>query len=119
MNTARSIRLHDGTTLPPIGFGTVQVKGARGVNTLLSAINAGYRLIDTSTNYNNEGMVGEAIRQSSVPIEELLISSKLPGHSHSYDRAILMIQESLYRIGIDYFDKYLTVLRKKSPSSSV
>lgn len=99
--------LNDGNYLPFIGFGTVKVKGSQGVHTVLSAIDAGYRLIDTSTNYNNEGMVGEAVRRSSIPREQLLISSKLPGASHEYDRAIHMIQESLYRIGIDYFDKYL------------
>ncbi|WP_199168379.1 MULTISPECIES: aldo/keto reductase [unclassified Sporosarcina] len=103
----QSMRLNDGTSLPSIGFGTVKVKGAQGVVSTLNAIEAGYRLIDTSTNYNNEGMVGEAVRRSTVPREELLISSKLPGASHEYERAILMIQESLYRIGIDYFDKYL------------
>ncbi|ARF12944.1 aldo/keto reductase [Sporosarcina ureae] len=103
----QSMRLNDETNLPSIGFGTVKVKGAQGVVSTLTAIEAGYRLIDTSTNYNNEGMVGEAVRRSSVPREELLVSSKLPGASHDYERAILMIQESLYRIGIDYFDKYL------------
>ncbi|WP_039042914.1 aldo/keto reductase [Sporosarcina sp. ZBG7A] len=107
MNNIQSHRLNDGTSLPSIGFGTVNINGAQGVTSVLSAIEAGYRLIDTSTNYNNEGMVGEAVRQSSVPREELIISSKLPGHSHDYDKAILMIQESLYRIGLDYFDKYL------------
>lgn len=107
MNNIQSHRLNDGTSLPSIGFGTVNINGAQGVTSVLSAIEAGYRLIDTSTNYNNEGMVGEALRRSSVPREELMISSKLPGHSHDYDKAILMIQESLYRIGLDYFDKYL------------
>lgn len=107
MDKIKSMRLNDGTSLPSIGLGTVKIKGAQGVISVLTAIEAGYRLIDTSTNYNNEGMVGEAIRRSSVPREELLINSKLPGASHTYDRAIQMIQESLYRIGIDYFDKYL------------
>ncbi len=107
MTQIKKMWLNDGTTLPSIGFGTVKVKGAQGVVSTLTAIEAGYRLIDTSTNYNNEGMVGEAIRRSSIPREELLISSKLPGASHSYDRAVQMIQESLYRIGINYFDKYL------------
>lgn len=107
MNKMKSMRLNDGTSLPAIGFGTVKVKGAQGVVSTLTAIEAGFRLIDTSTNYNNEGMVGEAVRRSPVPREELFISSKLPGASHEYDRAILMIQESLYRIGLDYFDKYL------------
>ncbi|WJY28063.1 aldo/keto reductase [Sporosarcina trichiuri] len=107
MKTDQSHRLNDGTSLPSIGFGTVNINGAQGVTSVVTAIEAGYRLIDTSTNYNNEGMVGEAIRRSSVPREELMISSKLPGHSHEYDKAILMIQESLYRLGLDYFDKYL------------
>ncbi|MDW0108874.1 aldo/keto reductase [Sporosarcina aquimarina] len=107
MKNTHSFQLNDRTSLPSIGFGTVNINGAQGVTSVLSAIEAGYRLIDTSTNYNNEGMVGEAIRRSSVPREELMISSKLPGHSHEYDKAILMIQESLYRIGLDYFDKYL------------
>ncbi|WP_277631546.1 aldo/keto reductase [Atopococcus tabaci] len=99
--------LNDGHTLPAIGFGTVGVQGAKGVIELTTAIDNGYRLIDTSTNYNNEGMVGEAIRRSSVPREELIISSKLPGLAHDYDKAFKLIQEQLYRIGIDYFDKYL------------
>lgn len=107
MDKIKSIRLNDGASLPSIALGTVNTRGPQGVLSVLTAIEAGYRLIDTSTNYNNEGMVGEAVRRSSVPREELLISSKLPGNSHSYDRAIQMIHESLYRIGIDYFDKYL------------
>ncbi|PRY82499.1 aldo/keto reductase [Alkalibacterium olivapovliticus] len=106
-NEIKRFSLNDGTTLPAVGLGTVQIKGAKGVTSVLTAIQNGYRLIDTSTNYNNEGMVGEAVRRSTVPREELIISSKLPGAAHDYDKAILMIQESLYRIGIDYFDKYL------------
>lgn len=106
-NEIKRFSLNDGTTLPAVGLGTVQIKGAKGVTSVLTAIQNGYRLIDTSTNYNNEGMVGEAVRRSTVPREKLIISSKLPGAAHDYDKAILMIQESLYRIGIDYFDKYL------------
>src|SRR5699024_5329695 len=107
MNHMKTMLLNDGSTFPSIAFGTVNVKGAHGLYDVLNAIESGYRLIDTSTNYNNEGMVGEAVRRSSVPREELMISSKLPGAAHSYDKAIGMIQESLYRIGLDYFDKYL------------
>ncbi|MCG7331915.1 aldo/keto reductase [Salinicoccus roseus] len=104
----RKYDLNDGSTLPEIGLGTVNIRGARGVNSIVTAIEEnGYRLIDTSTNYNNEGVVGEAIRRADVPREQLIISSKLPGSAHDYDKAITMIQESLYRIGIDYFDKYL------------
>ncbi|MFL2132985.1 aldo/keto reductase [Desemzia sp. FAM 24101] len=99
--------LNDGQEIPVIGLGTVGIKGAKGVAEVMDALDNGYRLIDTSTNYNNEGMVGEAVRRSSVPRDQILLSSKLPGAKHQYEDAIQMIQESLYRVGIDYFDKYL------------
>lgn len=74
---------------------------------ILSALDCGYGLIDTSTNYNNEGVVGQAVRQSSLPREEVLISAKLPGSHHEYDKAFIFIHESLHRLGVKYFDKYL------------
>ncbi len=58
--------LNDGTKVPVIGFGTAGLKGADGVTAIASAIDAGYRLIDTAFNYENEGAVGKAVRQSSV-----------------------------------------------------
>ena len=60
MDKMKSIRLNDGTSLPPIGLGTVEIKGAQGVMSTLMAIEVGYGLIDISR-YNNEGMVGEAV----------------------------------------------------------
>ncbi|TVT27058.1 aldo/keto reductase [Salinicoccus cyprini] len=108
MTHNEKFQLNDGSSLPKIGLGTVNIQGAIGVNSMLTAVEEnGYRLIDTSTNYHNEGAVGEVIRRSTIPREQLIISSKLPGAAHDYNQAISMIQESLYRIGIDYFDKYL------------
>lgn len=108
MEVMKRYSLNDGSSTPAIGLGTIDLKGAKGVNSIVTAIEEnGYRLIDTSTNYNNEGAVGEAIRRTVVPREELIINSKLPGAAHDYDQAIQLIQESLYRLGIDYFDKYL------------
>lgn len=101
------ITLHDGLTLPAIGFGTYALYGNEGVHALNSAIDIGYRLIDTAYNYENEGTVGEAVRRSSVPREELIITSKLPGRYQEYDKAVLTIQESLYRANLDYYDLYL------------
>lgn len=99
--------LNDGFVLPPIGLGTVGISGNKGIFDLLNALNAGYRLIDTSTNYHNEGIVGEAVRRSALPREEILISAKLPGTHHEYDKAFIFLQESLHRTGLQYFDKYL------------
>lgn len=99
--------LRDGLTVPKIGFGTYKLNGSHGVNVIDSAIDRGYRLLDTAFNYENEGAVGEAVRRSSVPRSELLISSKLPGRHHDYHQAIETIEESLYRAGLDYYDLYL------------
>lgn len=101
------ITLNDGATLPVIGLGTYKLKGNEGANAIQSAIDLGYRLIDSAYNYENEGMVGEAVRRSSVPREELKITSKLPGRYQAYDQAVTTIQESLYRANLDYYDLYL------------
>lgn len=77
MSHHKKFQLNDGSSLPEIGLGTIDLKGAKGVNSILTAIEEnGYRLIDTSTNYNNEGAVGEAVRRTAITEEELIISSK-------------------------------------------
>ncbi|MFJ5622902.1 aldo/keto reductase [Peribacillus loiseleuriae] len=101
------ITLNDGVTLPVIGFGTYPLKGNDGVNAIQSAIDVGYRLIDSAYNYENEGTVGEAVRRSSVPRSELRITSKLPGRYQEYNKAVATIQESLYRANLEYYDLYL------------
>jgi diketogulonate reductase-like aldo/keto reductase len=106
-NSIPDITLTDGLTLPAIGFGTYKLNGNEGANAIQSAINVGYRLIDTAYNYENEGTVGEAVRRSSIPREELRITSKLPGRYQTYDKAVTTIQESLYRANLDYYDLYL------------
>lgn len=107
MTKEKHFLLNDGHYIPAIGLGTVGIQGGKGVHEILSAFEAGYRFIDSSTNYNNEGMVGEAVRRSNIPREELFIGSKLPGLAHKYDKAFKLIQESLFRMGLDYFDQYL------------
>ncbi|MCA0971450.1 aldo/keto reductase [Halobacillus litoralis] len=99
--------LHDGLTIPSIGFGTYALNGSEGIHAITSAIDEGYRLIDTAYNYENEGAVGRAIQRSSVPRHELRVTSKLPGRYHGYKKAVTAIQESLYRLNLDYFDLYL------------
>lgn len=100
-------QLRDGLQLPKIGFGTYQLNGQIGVNAMTSALENGYRLLDSAFNYENEGAVGEAIRRSSVPRSEIIVTSKLPGRHHRYSEAITTIQESLWRAGLDYYDLYL------------
>ena len=99
--------LNDGTALPAIGFGTYPLRGDDGVAAVRSAIENGYRLLDTAVNYENEREVGEAIRQSGVPREELLVASKIPGRHHGYDDAVASVHASLERLGLDHIDLHL------------
>lgn len=107
MTNVPAITLNDGYQMPAIGLGTYQVRGGQGVNQILAAIKDGYRSLDTATNYDNEGAVGEAIRRSGIPRAEFFVTSKLPGKYHQYADATMAIQESLYRMGLDYFDLFL------------
>ena len=99
--------VNDGSTLPAIGFGTYPMKGEDGVTAIRSAIEVGYRLLDTAVNYENEHEVGEAIRRSGVAREELQVTSKLPGRDHGYDEAIASVHGSLDRLGLEYLDLHL------------
>ena len=100
--------LPDGVSIPVVGLGTYNLKGNQGVQSIQYAVDQlGYRLLDTAYNYENEGTVGEAVRRSAVSREELIITSKLPGRYQEYEKAMIAIQESLYRANLDYYDIYL------------
>ncbi|WP_251150421.1 aldo/keto reductase [Cellulosimicrobium sp. Marseille-Q4280] len=107
MTSLPRLTSQDGTTLPAIGFGTYSLRGSGGAETVVRAIEAGYRLIDSAFSYENEGAVGAAVRQSSVPRDEVLVTSKLPGRYHAYDDAVRTVEESLFRTGLDHLDLYL------------
>lgn len=102
-----TIKLHDGYEIPAIGLGTVYLRGEPGVDAITSAIRNGYRLIDSAIRYDNEGAVGEAVRQSGIPREQLFLTSKLRAQYFDYDAALEMIRESLYRANLDYWDLFL------------
>jgi len=106
------ITLNDGVSIPSLGFGTYKLIGEKGSQAIQSAIDSGYRLIVTAYNYENEGTVGEAVHKSSIPRNNLFIASKLPGRYHDYKKAIYIVQESLYRARLDYYDMYLITLAK-------
>lgn len=102
-----TIKLHDGYEIPAIGLGTVYLRGEPGVDAITCAIRNGYRLIDSAIRYDNEGAVGEAVRQSGIPREQLFLTSKLRAQYFNYDDALEMIRESLYRANLDYWDLFL------------
>lgn len=77
------------------------------MNTIVSGIQAGYRLLDSAFNYENEGALGQAVKRAGINRADLIITSKLPGRHYGFQDAISTIQESLYRAGLDYYDLYL------------
>lgn len=101
---------HAGLTLPVLGFGTYRLRGRGGEAAVERAIAAGYRLLDSACNYENEGIVGAAVRASDrhgVPRQALIVTSKLPGRHHEHDAALATIEESVARAGLDRIDLYL------------
>ncbi|WP_371807489.1 aldo/keto reductase [Jeotgalicoccus sp. S0W5] len=107
MNSIPEYNLHDGYKIPAIGFGTVYLNGKQGAKDIETAINNGYRLLDTAIRYRNEGAVGEAIRNTDVSREEIYVTSKLRGGLYDYDTALESIEESLFRTGLNYIDLFL------------
>ncbi|MDR0435905.1 MAG: aldo/keto reductase [Propionibacteriaceae bacterium] len=96
--------LNDGLAIPAIGFGTAKLHGFAATDAILSALDVGYRLIDTAMNYDNEGAVGKAVRLSGVPREQILVTTKLPGRFHEHDLAVAAVEESITRMGLDHVD---------------
>ena len=102
------VTLNNGVKMPLEGFGVFQVPDpAQCEQAVLDAIASGYRLIDTAAAYMNEKAVGEAIKKSGVPREELFITTKLWVQDASYEAAKKAIQTSLDNLGLSYLDLYL------------
>ncbi|CAM3068550.1 aldo/keto reductase [Lactiplantibacillus plajomi] len=106
--TVPIVKLNNGVTMPQLGFGVFQVTDLDQCEAAVSAaIQAGYRLIDTATAYQNETAVGAAIQKSGVAREDLFVTSKLWVSEFTYERARQGIDASLSRLGLDYLDLYL------------
>ena len=90
----------DGSSIPLIGFGTGGAQGSPGADRIASALRAGYRLLDTAAQYNNETAVGEGLRRSGVDPDEVLVTTKVSGGNHGRDAARTGILESLRRLGL-------------------
>jgi len=102
------ITLNDGTTMPPFGFGAYKlVPGDEAHSAARWALEAGYRHLDTAAVYGNEANVGQAIRESGIPREQLFVTTKLWNDAHGYDNALRACETSLKTLGLDYVDLYL------------
>ena len=105
--TVPSIALNNGTSIPQLGFGVFQVPPAETAEITATALEVGYRHIDTAQMYQNEAGVGDAIRASGLPREELYITSKLNNGFHRPDDARRAFDETMQRLGLDRIDLFL------------
>ena len=100
--------LYNGVKMPMLGIGVFQIPDhAEAKATVLKALKAGYRLIDTAQAYGNEEAVGEAVRESGIPREEIFITTKLWIQDFSFDGAIAATDRSLKKLGVEYIDLML------------
>ncbi len=106
MTNVPTITLNDGHTIPQLGFGVWQVSTEDIVPAVRKALEVGYRHIDTAAIYGNEEGVGQAIKESGIPRDQLFVTTKLWNDRHGDVRAA--ITESLGKLGLDYLDLYLT-----------
>ncbi|MFT4126513.1 MAG: aldo/keto reductase [Gordonia sp. (in: high G+C Gram-positive bacteria)] len=105
--TVPSITLNNGVQIPQLGFGVFQIAPADAVAATLAALEVGYRHIDTAQMYGNEAQVGEAIRASGIPRDEVFITTKLNNPYHGYADALAATDRSLRDLGVEAIDLYL------------
>lgn len=102
-----SIRLNNGLMMPQVGLGTWPLKHHDAAPVIVTAIEAGYRHIDTAYRYENHIGVGQGVRDSGIAREELFITSKLDGEFQGGDKAIAGLDASLRELQMDYVDLLL------------
>ncbi len=105
MTNDRTVALADGVEMPLVGLGTWQLRGQPGYRAMRTALELGYRHLDTATMYRNEAEVGRAIDDSGVPREEVFVTTKLPASRSG--RARQTLDDSLRALGSEYVDLWL------------
>jgi 2,5-diketo-D-gluconate reductase A len=103
----QNIRLNNGVSMPQLGFGVFQVPNDETEAAVTTALEVGYRSIDTAAAYGNEAGVGAAIAKSGIPRNELFVTTKLWNSEHGYDSTMRAFDKSLDLLGIDQLDLYL------------
>ncbi|WP_354631075.1 aldo/keto reductase [Levilactobacillus brevis] len=106
--TTPTIQLNDGNQIPAVGFGTFQIPNDGSTyQAVKAALAAGYRHVDTAVAYFNEAEVGQAVRDSGIPRNEIWVTSKLWLQDFGFEPAQRAIDVSLQKLGLDYLDLYL------------
>ncbi|WP_405386081.1 aldo/keto reductase [Streptomyces sp. NBC_01102] len=107
MSSVPNVTLNNGITIPQLGFGVFQVPDDETTAAVSSALDAGYRSIDTAAVYGNEAGVGRALADSGLPREELFVTTKLWNADQGYDSTLAAFDTGLAKLGLDFVDLYL------------
>lgn len=107
MGQVPTISLNSGHSIPQLGFGVFQVPPPQTAQVVTTALQTGYRSIDTAAAYRNEEGVGAAVAQSGIPRGELYITTKLQNPGQGYDSTLSEFDTSTAKLGLDYLDLYL------------
>ncbi|WP_432058496.1 aldo/keto reductase [Streptomyces sp. bgisy022] len=107
MSKVPPIVLNNGVEMPQLGFGVWQVPDAEAETAVATALEAGYRSIDTAAAYGNEEGTGRAIARSGVPREELFVTTKVWNSDQGYDATLRAFDASVSKLGLDHVDLYL------------
>lgn len=109
MNIFSTTSLANGVEMPRFGFGVYKLTNhAETLHAVETALQVGYRAIDTASFYQNEKAVGEAIRSSTIPREEVFITTKVWNSDQGYDETLRAFEVSLRKLDVQYIDLYLT-----------
>ena len=103
----KNITFNDGNSIPQLGYGVWQIEDNGAADAVGTALETGYRHIDTASIYGNEVGVGRGIVTSSVPREDIFLTTKLWNSDQGFEKAIAALDASLERLGTDYVDLYL------------
>lgn len=107
MSDIPRLAFHDGHSIPQFGFGIWRVDPDIAADTVASALRVGYRLVDGAYLYMNEAGLGEGLRRSGVPRDEVFITTKVWNNEHGRDKARASVERSLKTIGVDQLDLVL------------
>ncbi|UQX89157.1 aldo/keto reductase [Jatrophihabitans telluris] len=107
MNSVPNITLNNGVQIPQLGFGVFQIKPEDTAAAVRTALDVGYRHIDTAEMYGNEREVGQAVRESGIPREDIFVTSKLNNGFHGYDTALKAFDQTLSDLGFERVDLFL------------
>jgi len=107
MTPVPDIELNDGHAIPQLGFGVFQIDPDDTAEAVATALEVGYRHVDTAEGYANEAGVGEGVRSSGLPREDVFVTSKLRNDAHEPDAARRAFEGTLSELGFDYVDLFL------------